>query len=88
MSISNTTALTGPSSSRPYPVNIRLTIPFLPRSFFITIVAGPERRTPERRREERRRHPLATTGNLATFVGGWVLLLIAAAVAAVIIARL
>jgi hypothetical protein len=33
-----------------HPVNIRLTIPLLFRDFYVTIVAGPERRGRERRR--------------------------------------
>ena len=50
------------------PVNIRLTIPFVPRPFFLAVIAGPERRGAARRRLERARHPVATWGNLATLV--------------------
>jgi hypothetical protein len=50
------------------PINIRLTIPFVPRPFFLAVIAGPERRGTARRRLERARHPLATWGNLATFI--------------------
>ena len=27
-----------------YPVNLRITVPFLPRPFFVTLIIGPERR--------------------------------------------
>ena len=51
-----------------YPVNIRLTVPFLPRPFFITLIVGPERRSPSRLRAERELHPLNTWGNFLLFV--------------------
>lgn len=47
-----------------HPVNIRLTIPLLFRSYYLTIVAGPERRSRERRFSERQKHPLFTPGNM------------------------
>jgi hypothetical protein len=50
------------------PVNIRITIPFIPRPIFLAVIAGPERRSAARRRLERARHPVATWGNLATLV--------------------
>ena len=50
---------------RSHPINIRLTVPLLPRRWYFTVVAGPERRSPERRRTERTRHPLRTAGNFA-----------------------
>lgn len=50
------------------PVNIRVTIPFVPRPIFLAVIAGTERRSAARRRLERARHPLKTWGNLATFV--------------------
>jgi hypothetical protein len=51
-----------------YPVNLRVTVPFLPKPFFITLIIGPERRGSERRRIERRRYPISTWGNLAVAV--------------------
>ena len=54
------------------PVNIRLTLPAPRRRFYLTLVAGWERRTPERRSAERRSHPLRTLGNLI-FAGATVL---------------
>jgi hypothetical protein len=50
-----------------HPVNIRVSLPLLPRRWYITIVGGPERRGAERRRAERARNPLRTAGNV-TFV--------------------
>ncbi len=47
-----------------HPVNIRLTIPLPFRSFYVTIVAGPERRSRERRIVERGKHPLFVPGNI------------------------
>jgi hypothetical protein len=49
-------------------VNIRVSIPvpFAPR-YYLTIVAGKERRNSARRADERRKHPLWTMGNIAFF---------------------
>ena len=60
-------------------VNIRLTIPFVFGRYYLTVVAGKERRSPDRLAVERRKHPLATFGNLAFFftlgsIGGLALL--------------
>ena len=58
----------GPARSREWssghPVNIRLSLPLLFGRFYITIVAGRERRSRERLAAEARKHPLATAGNL------------------------
>jgi hypothetical protein len=45
-------------------VNIRLSIPLIFVRFYVTIVAGKERRGAPRRAEERRKHPLARLGNM------------------------
>ena len=45
------------------PVNIRLTIPILWRQFYMTFLAGPERRSKQRLNRERARHPLWTFAN-------------------------
>ena len=71
-----------------YPVNIRITIPFLPRPFFVTFIVGPERRGVERRRIERRRHPLNTWGNLATIVTASSALIVTTLFASLIVAAL
>jgi hypothetical protein len=50
--------------SSDHPINLRLSIPSPFGRFYLTLVAGRERRNPERRAEERRRHPLVTLGNM------------------------
>lgn len=50
-----------------HPVNIRLTIPLPFRKYYITIVAGSERRSRERRTSERKKHPLLVFGNILVF---------------------
>jgi len=60
-----------------YPVNLRITVPFVPKPFFITLIIGPERRGAERRRMERERHPINTWGNLAVALGAWTVFSIA-----------
>ncbi len=47
-----------------HPINLRLSIPLLFKRYYVTIVAGEERRSPERRVEERQKHPIKTIGNL------------------------
>jgi hypothetical protein len=44
-------------------INIRLTIPLIVTKYYLTIVAGKERRGPERQAEERKKHPIWTIGN-------------------------
>jgi hypothetical protein len=61
-----------------YPVNLRFSVPFLPRAFFITFIAGVERRAAVRLRQERARHPVNTWGNLTILVTSWVVLNVAA----------
>jgi hypothetical protein len=69
-----------------YPVNIRITIPFFPRPFFLTLIIGSERRGRDRLREERKRHPLNTWGNLATFILSWTVFSVAALFGAFVMA--
>lgn len=45
-------------------INIRLSLPLLPRRWYFTVVGGPERRAPERRRVDRNLNPLRTAGNV------------------------
>ncbi len=52
----------------PHAINIRLTIPMLAGSFYLTIVAGHERRSAERQRAERHLHPLLKIGNVVMFL--------------------
>lgn len=54
-----------------HPINLRLSIPLLFKRYYVTIVAGEERRSPERRLAERQKHPIKTTGNvIALFISG------------------
>lgn len=48
-----------------HPINIRISVPFLPTRWYVTIVGGPERRASARRRADRVRNPLCTAGNFA-----------------------
>lgn len=54
---------------RRHPVNIRLSFPLVRSRYFITLVAGPERRSPERLARERRAFPLLTAGNILFLLG-------------------
>lgn len=55
-------------SRKRLPVDIRITVPFFPRRFFITFLAGPERRSVERLKAERAKHALWTFWNVCCFV--------------------
>ncbi len=52
-----------------HPVNLRFSIPLPFGRYYVTLVAGKERRGAERLASERRKHPLLTFGNLAVFFG-------------------
>ena len=71
-----------------YPVNLRVTIPFLPKPLFVTLIIGQERRGRHRLREERQKHPVNTWGNLATVVTSWTIFSIAALFAALVVSAL
>lgn len=64
--------LTKSACERPWnsdhPINIRLSLPLFFRRYYVTLVAGQERRNLMRRTEERRKHPLGTTGNILAFI--------------------
>ncbi len=47
-----------------HPVNIRLSIPLLFGRYYVTLVAGKERRSGERQVSERKKHPLMKLGNI------------------------
>ena len=47
-----------------HPVNIRLSIPLLFGRYYVTLLAGKERRSGERLASERDKHPLMKLGNL------------------------
>ncbi len=50
-------------------VNLRLNIPLPFGRYYVTLVAGKERRGAGRLASERRKHPLLTFGNVAVFFG-------------------
>ena len=50
-------------------INLRVSIPFGFRRYYVTVVAGRERRSAARRSAERRLHPLVTFGNIALCAG-------------------
>ncbi len=52
-----------------HPVNLRLSIPLPFGRYYVTLVAGKERRGAERLASERRKHPLLTFGNRAVAFG-------------------
>lgn len=56
----------GASSSRRLPIDIRVTVPILWRRYFITVLAGPERRSAERLKQERAKHRLWTFANVCS----------------------
>lgn len=49
-------------------VNLRLSLPLLPKRWYFTVLGGPERRTAARRKVERARNPVRTAGNMAFIV--------------------
>ena len=55
-----------------HPADIRLSVPFFKKSFYLVLLAGEERRSKERLATERKRYPIATIANLAlaVFLGG------------------
>lgn len=55
-------------ASRRLPLDIRITVPFLWRQYFITFLAGSEQRSRERLTEDRARHALWTFANVSSFV--------------------
>jgi len=52
-----------------HPVNLRFSIPLPFGRYYVTLVAGKERRGAERLASERRKHPLLSFGNVTVFFG-------------------
>ncbi|MCR4379106.1 MAG: hypothetical protein NUV50_13570 [Rhodospirillales bacterium] len=52
-----------------HPIDIRISMPFVRRRFYFTIVAGQERRRPDRRHADRQAYPLVTAGNIMFSLG-------------------
>ena len=55
-------------------VNVRLSLPLPFGRYYVTPVAGPDRRSAARRGKDRARHPLDTAGNLLFAAGTTVVL--------------
>ena len=51
------------------PINIRLSLPFFRRRYFLTIVGGEGKRSADRRTHERHRYPLRTVSNIFFILG-------------------
>ncbi len=51
------------------PINIRFTLPFPGQRFYMTVLAGEEKRSRARRKTDRARYPLRTLGNVFFFLG-------------------
>ena len=56
------------SASRRVPVDVRITVPFLWRRYFVTFIAGPEQRSEERLKEERAKHAICSFANVCFLV--------------------
>lgn len=54
---------------RRHPVNLRFAAGFFGRRYFVTIVAGPERRSPDRQRRESMLNPIKTVSNILFILG-------------------
>ncbi len=68
---------------RDHAVNIRFSAPLLYWRFFVTIVAGTEKRAPHRVNEDSQRHPFRTMGN-ALFLGAMAISIYLVALAGVL----
>lgn len=61
-------AFVAPTPANAHPVDLRVTVPVPGRPMFLSVLAGPERRSRSRLSLERKRHPLHTVGNIV-FLG-------------------
>ena len=52
-----------------HPIDIRLSVPFMRARYYLTIVAGRERRPSHRRKTERQDYPVLTFGNALFALG-------------------
>ena len=51
------------------PVNIRFSLPFFGKKYYVTVVGGAEKRGPERQIKDRNEYPLRTVANVFFFIG-------------------
>lgn len=47
-----------------HPINIRLSVPFVRRRYYLTLVGGEDSRSVARRQHDRHRYPLRTAANV------------------------
>lgn len=52
-----------------HPVNIRFSLPFLKRRYYVTVVGGEDKRSAARRDHDRRKYPLRTLANVFFVLG-------------------
>ena len=51
-----------------HPIDLRTSVPFLFKRFYIVLIAGSEKRSPQRLRDERDQTPIWTTANILLFL--------------------
>lgn len=61
-----------------HPIDIRISVPFVHKRFYFTIVAGQERRRSDRLQQDRDTYPLIKAGNVMFTLGCMTLFTIAA----------
>lgn len=54
---------------RRHPIDVRITLPGFGKRFFVTVLAGIEKRRPDRLRADRIHYPLRTRANILFFLG-------------------
>lgn len=52
-----------------HPIDIRISLPFMRKRFYFTVVAGQERRRTDRLAQDRQVYPLAKAGNILFSLG-------------------
>lgn len=82
--LDDTQALSGdkdPVTWSTHPIDIRISLPFMRRRFYFTVVAGQERRRGDRLRQDRAAYPLVKAGNVLFTLGITTLITFAALLA-------
>lgn len=54
---------------RKHPIDIRFTLPGIGQRYFVTVIAGKEKRAADRLRADRITYPLRTRANILFFIG-------------------
>ncbi len=79
---------TGGAAWRRHPVDIRLSLPWVGRRFYVTVVSGPERRPKTRRVAEGAQRPLIAIGNILFAIGLTTVLFLGGALAVLFLTSL